>query len=149
MAQFKPEHRTVLVVDDDPDCRSVLKAVVETRGVHVLEACSGPRAVQLVKSGNPALHGAILDYNMPVMNGVNTLTALRQLRPGLKAILCSSSPESECLRGAKVDGMVFLAKPFSLASLGAALEQTLAPGPAGPGPKRKPRTEHRAKSPEV
>jgi len=121
-----PALQTVLVVDDDSDCRSILRAVAETDGVQVLEACDGEKAVRLVERVNPVLDAVILDFNMPVMDGISTLVALRELRPGLKAIMCSANSEARCLGGAVVDGLVFLEKPFNLARLRAALDAALA-----------------------
>jgi len=114
--------RTILVVDDDWNCRAILKSVVEMSGNRVLEACSGAKAVRLVQDPKLTIDAAILDFNMPGLNGVDTLAALRAQRPGLRAILCSASPESECLGGKVVDALVFLQKPIDLRRLEAALQ---------------------------
>ena len=85
----------------------------------------GIQALRSVQEGKPALSLVISDFNMPLMNGVETITELRKVIPGLKAILCSGKPEADCLQGQSLDNYVYLGKPFCLRELGAALEHVL------------------------
>lgn len=65
----------VLVVDDDPDAREILKLVMRNISVGVKEAHNGLAALDLVREQVPAL--ILLDLMMPMMDGFQVLTHLR------------------------------------------------------------------------
>ena len=128
MSEHRPNRHSplrALLVDDDPEVRSVIKDSLETLGFEVLEASNGFQAIQLVLLENPDFHIAVSDFRMPKMNGVETLTALRALRPGLKSILCSGNTEWECLHGQTLQDCVYLGKPFGINDLDAAVNLAL------------------------
>ena len=79
MEQFRVADGDVLVVDDDPDMRDRLRAVLERNGWAVREAANGCEALDQVKHGVPRL--VLLDLTMPVMDGFSFLDRLRVL-PG-------------------------------------------------------------------
>ncbi|MCJ2088519.1 response regulator [Methylobacterium sp. E-005] len=79
MEQFRAADGDVLVVDDDPDMRDRLRAVLERNGWSVREAGNGCEALDQVKHGVPRL--VLLDLTMPVMDGFSFLDRLRVL-PG-------------------------------------------------------------------
>lgn len=59
--------QTVLVVDDAPDIRELLRLMLELRGCQVVEAEDGQRAVELAPEVRPAL--VLMDLSMPVLDG--------------------------------------------------------------------------------
>jgi CheY-like chemotaxis protein len=71
--------KTILVVEDYADSRSLMKFMLESDGYEVLEASNGQEAVETVKYHTPDL--ILMDMSMPVMDG---LTATRIIR-GLDA----------------------------------------------------------------
>ena len=67
---------SILVVDDDEDCRAALREVLEEDGLSVIEAANGQAALDyLVSHDVPSL--IILDVVMPVISGWQLLTILR------------------------------------------------------------------------
>jgi len=127
--QFKRNHHaplSVLIVDDDPSDLSLMSMKMKRMGFEVLEACDGMDAVRLLQQQDPRIDLAILDFNMPMMNGVDTFAALRLLRPGLTAILCTGNTSSECLGGRTIEGLYYLSKTFDPAGLEATLHLALA-----------------------
>ena len=58
-------NRTILVVDDEPQIRRVLRATLSSNGYEVLEAKDGPEAIDMVLRERPDL--ILLDVNMPGM----------------------------------------------------------------------------------
>lgn len=66
----------VLVVDDDPDTRLLLRSVLESKDFRVTEAADGPEALSLL-DGPEAFHLVTLDLNMPEMPGLEVLKAIR------------------------------------------------------------------------
>ena len=75
------ERRTVLIVDDEPDVRSVARALLSAHGFEVVgEASNGPDAALLASEHLPAV--VVLDQRMPAMSGEHTARLLRRVSPG-------------------------------------------------------------------
>jgi CheY-like chemotaxis protein/anti-sigma regulatory factor (Ser/Thr protein kinase) len=70
-----PEGGEILVVDDDPEQVQLLRRALEGRGFKVLEALDGARGLEAAREHRPAL--ILLDLMMPVMDGFDALTRLR------------------------------------------------------------------------
>lgn len=66
---------TVLVVEDDPDIRLLLKSVLESEGYCVVEAATGKDAVTLASQVHPRL--ILMDISLPLLDG---LSATRQIK---------------------------------------------------------------------
>jgi CheY-like chemotaxis protein len=112
----------VLVVDDEPVVRSVLRSALEGHGFRVWLAAGGPEALDLYRQHRDAIAVVLLDIRMPGLDGPQTLDALRHLNPEVLACFMSADmggyqPEELRERGAR---FVF-AKPFCLDELAQAL----------------------------
>ena len=79
-------HR-VLVVDDEPGIRQALKQVLEYEGIDVRAASSGGEAITLYPEFRP--HLIFLDVKMAGLDGLETLTRLRDLDPGATIVMIS------------------------------------------------------------
>ncbi len=78
VAASKPKKR-ILVVDDEPDIRLIIRMVLERQGYSVLEASNGQSALDLLESqGQAAVSCVITDYLMPHMNGLQLCDELRK-----------------------------------------------------------------------
>jgi CheY-like chemotaxis protein len=75
MTEAKPASWTVLVVDDEPDIRYLLRVTLELAGYRVVEAKHGEAALELARRSAPQL--VITDQMMPVMNGGELIERLR------------------------------------------------------------------------
>jgi GAF domain-containing protein/CheY-like chemotaxis protein len=82
LARHRPQ-RPILVVDDDPDLRELLRRTLEREGYPVLEAADGRSALARIEERLPGL--ILLDLMMPHMNGFELLTELRA-RPEWRGI---------------------------------------------------------------
>jgi len=71
---------TVLLVDDDPLVLSVHEVMLQDFGHEVISKCDAQSALALIRSGAD-VDLVITDYQMPVMNGVEFIRALRQTLP--------------------------------------------------------------------
>jgi CheY-like chemotaxis protein len=110
-----------LVVDDAADLRFLMREVLSRSGVTVEEAASGLDALErLTGPEHPDI--VILDVQMPVMDGWDTLAALRrQQGDDIGVILCTvRSHPSDAVRAYELGCDAFLAKPFDIRELAAA-----------------------------
>ena len=69
----------MLVVDDEPDARDLIKRVLAECDAHVLAACSADEALMLVEAENP--HVLVSDIGMPDVDGYELLRRVRALGP--------------------------------------------------------------------
>jgi CheY-like chemotaxis protein len=79
----KTSNNTVLIVDDQPDIRELLRYSLQSRGLNVAEAVNGREAVELASQVHPGL--ILMDLSMPVLDGFE---ATRQIssQPAMKGI---------------------------------------------------------------
>ena len=117
---------TVLVVEDDKMLRDTLVLVLEFSDYTVLTAEDGIAAVEVFRQHRDEIGCVLCDVIMPRMNGWETLTALRQLAPGLPVILLSGHSEDEIKAGDHAERpQAFFRKPYDLQVLLKALNQCL------------------------
>jgi PAS domain S-box-containing protein len=101
----------ILVVDDEPGVRGFLRRVLTGAGYRVLEAQNGKEAMQRV--GASEIDLAIMDLAMPEQEGIETIRALRRVRPPLKIIAMSGAFAGTLLHVAELLGaQASLAKPI-------------------------------------
>ena len=110
----------VLVVDDDEAIRAVIDEALSDEGYCVLTARDGADALRAVTATPPDL--ILLDMRMPVMDGWAFARAYREL-PGPHApIVVVTAAEDAALRATQVEAEGYLAKPFEIGALLAAVE---------------------------
>ncbi|WP_198367406.1 response regulator [Roseomonas sp. KE0001] len=122
-AEGWPEGEVVLLVEDDPLIRMNLAQMAELFGLVPEEADRGETALAWLRS-HPAPAVLVTDLSLPGMSGLALASAARALHPALPVVLASGHAESSIdlppeLRG----GLVFLAKPFAMHELEAALRE--------------------------
>lgn len=79
----------VLIADDSSVCRDVLVILLKTSGYDVVSVYDGAEAVQALRTQTFDL--AILDNDMPNLNGIGALTQLRSFLPKLPVVVCSGT----------------------------------------------------------
>ena len=120
---------TVLVVEDEPGVRVVVGLLLERRGFKVLTAEDGVAAVELFQQHQDEIGCVLCDLTMPRMNGWQTLTALRQLAPGIPVILASGYSEVQAMQGQHDElPQAFLSKPYQAKELGEAIARAMRNG---------------------
>ncbi len=114
--------RVVLVVDDDPATRRVVRTVLEADGFEVVEAADGPAAILLLDAimgrGPDAV---VLDVMMPGIDGIEVCRRIDHTR--VKVLMLSARDDvatQDRAKAAGADG--YLTKPFSAIELLDALE---------------------------
>lgn len=118
----------VLIADDDPVVRRLLEVTLSRRGFRVYLAADGAEAVEVYRRHGAAVGVALLDVQMPGLDGAATLAALRAIDPGVRVLLMSGNPREytpEQLREMGVGEL--LVKPFQPAEVAGALRRAAAP----------------------
>jgi two-component system, chemotaxis family, chemotaxis protein CheY len=104
--------RTCLVVDDSRVVRKVARRILEAHGFAVQEAEDGSVALAACRAGLPDC--VLLDWNMPVMNGLEFLQALRrEYGPKPPVVFCTTETDMSFIEQAIENGaQEFIMKPF-------------------------------------
>jgi PAS domain S-box-containing protein len=100
---------TVLVVEDDEPVRALLRDVLASHGYRVLEASTGPAALELVAGHHGPLDLLITDVVMPGMSGTTLAEEIDRVRPGMPVLFLSGYDAEASLSGRH--SAQFLAKP--------------------------------------
>jgi len=112
--------KKILVVDDDPDIRHLLRSILEASNFAVDTVCDGQEAVDWFRTSIP--DGIMLDVRMPVMDGLAALALIRHESAAVRVILMSVSRASDFAEEAQARGAsAYLASPFDLQELRAVL----------------------------
>jgi DNA-binding NtrC family response regulator len=118
-------HRKVLVVDDEARLRSTLAEFLEERGFQVSSAPDSRSAVELTSILSPDI--ILLDFDLPRVNGLDSILALQFAAPESKIIVITGSAipdlrDRMLMRGA----FDFVSKPLDYTALADTLETALA-----------------------
>jgi len=108
-----PPPPTVLIADDDPDLRDILRSILEPEGFRVVEAGDGQKAMELVQSVHPDL--LILDFVMPRLDGPQVCATLRKdllLRHVPIIMLTGRGEVQDKIHGIDAGADDYLVKPF-------------------------------------
>lgn len=121
----------ILIVDDEPDMRRILKWLLAPYA-DVLEAASGEEALRLLRVEKPRL--ALLDIAMPDLNGVELLAAVRDIDPGLVCVMLTGVSDLEVAKRAlDLGARSYITKPFNPDLLLAEVQRCLSPQGADSG----------------
>ena len=125
--------KTVLVVDDEPEIRKLVGAMVGSFGYNVLTADSGEHALTLYRNHGP-IELLITDVVAPGMSGPMLADKLTALQPDLKVLFISGYDNTHVVQKYVVEkGHALLAKPFTVAELKAKVKELLSVAPARAG----------------
>ena len=110
--------KTILVVEDDSAVCKITRSILELHGYVVLDAAGGREALDLFREHHEQIALVLLDAVMPDMNGAETLAAIRELKPGTKALFMSGYAR-EIISGKMLmpDDAEFINKPVLPARL--------------------------------
>jgi two-component system, cell cycle response regulator DivK len=123
----------VLVVDDNEDCREVLRIALRAFCIPVISACDGCQALDLAIASRPAL--IFMDLNMPEMNGFDATRAIHGHPDGQRIpIVAVSAHDNKIQKERALDAgcVEFLKKPWELSDLVRILEERVWLSPISP-----------------
>jgi signal transduction histidine kinase len=105
---------TILVVDDEPGVRELVRVILEEHGYTVLEAGCGEEALQVCQRYAGSIHLLLSDVVMPGLIGAPLVERVRALRPAVKVLFMSGYTDDVIGdRGMLGPGVLFLQKPFT------------------------------------
>jgi DNA-binding response OmpR family regulator len=111
------ERATVLVADDEPKIRDIVRRYLQADGFAVTECADGPAALHTATHGNPDL--VVLDIMLPGLDGIEVLRRLRETSQVPVILLTARDEEVDKLIGLAVGADDYLTKPFSARELAA------------------------------
>lgn len=114
----------ILLTDDDPDLRRVLKKTLDALGFAVSESSNGEQAIQEVKSR--PFEAVLLDVNMPGIGGIEACRRIRRLAPRLQILMLTvRDQESDKIEALDAGADDYITKPFSIPELAARLRSAV------------------------
>lgn len=122
---------TVLVVDDEPTIRTLIRAVLEPTGYHVVEAVDGVSALAVAEKLRPDL--ILLDIALPRLSGLEVCRRIKADSATASTpiiLLTGFVQEAEREAGEQAGAEGFIAKPFSPAALLQRIDETVRRQPA-------------------
>jgi nitrogen-specific signal transduction histidine kinase len=119
---------TILLAEDEPAVRRLVRETLQQLGYTVLEAADGYEAVRVAEGTKGDIDLLLTDVIMPLMNGHELAIRLDAIRPGTKVLYMSGYTDDVLAFhgiGREID---FIQKPFSRTELAEKLEQLLSTG---------------------
>lgn len=121
-----PARPLVLVAEDEPTVRDMVRLVLELDGFEVIEAESGDRAAALARTRLHALAVLLTDVRMPGLTGPELARSLRADRPELPVVFMSGYVgDAACGYDSDLARSEFVAKPFKLDELRSAVRRAV------------------------
>jgi len=119
---FKSKQKTdrakILLVDDEPDLVDTIQCRLEANSFDVVTASNGQEGLEKAADEKPDL--ILLDTNMPVMNGHETLEQLKKCQDlkDIPVIMCTALCEAQDIAAASAYGIAdYVTKPFDYTDL--------------------------------
>ena len=116
----------ILVVDDEPDIRQIIKLRLELRKYEVLTAADGQEAIATAQAAQPDL--ILMDVIMPGQNGYSVCRQLKDLESTKQIpviFLTAKGRQDDIMQGTLVGAAAYLTKPFDTEQLLQTVEQAL------------------------
>jgi len=132
----------VLIADDDPSVRGLLRTLLARRGYGVIEAEDGTAAIE--KLAARPVDVVITDLVMPRANGFEVLRRARERQPQTPVVMLTAEGSiQDCVEAMRAGAFNFLTKPFHPNDLEEVVRQAVrARGETGTRPARGPADEH-------
>jgi PAS domain S-box-containing protein len=125
----------VLIVDDESSIRDISQQVLKAYGYRVITAGNGAKAIALFAKHANDISIIVADLMMPVLDGADTIEAVRKLKPDLRIIASTGLNTGELYARAQAIGVKnFLLKPYTAETLLELLHAVLAEPACTPAP---------------
>ena len=106
--------KTVLILDDEPDVRRLVYAMLASNGYTVLTAGDGESAINTFQKSKQPVDLLLLDVVSPGLSGPMVADRIAELQPGLRVLFMSGYEDTSVVQRYVVDkGFALLTKPFT------------------------------------
>jgi len=123
---MEPARPTILVVEDQPSIREVIRRALRRNGFQVREASSAEEGLSVFQAHDVSINLAIIDMVMTGMSGLDLAAELIRLRPQVKILYISGYADSIAMETlGRISPETVLAKPFTSEALMGRVEQLL------------------------
>lgn len=110
------DKKTILIVDDEPNIREVLRGMLEAQNYHVLEDANGRDAVETLASER--IHTVLADLKMPKMDGLALLEHVKEHHPAVPVIIITAhGTVHTAVEAMKKGAFDYITKPFDNTTL--------------------------------
>lgn len=118
----------LIVADDSRMVRGIVTRIVEPLGYEVVAAGNGQEALNILESGEQNINLVLLDWNMPVLNGIDVIKKMRadSRLKSIPVLMVSTESEEDRIKQAMDAGAQgYLTKPFTPEQLTKAIRRAL------------------------
>ena len=118
----------VLVADDEPDVRKLVRMVLTKAGYNVLEAEDGAKAIEVLNTGENRLmlDVIICDIRMPKLNGMEAIAYFRKEYPRVPLVVLTGFPDTDMATSLLRQGVAdYLVKPVEAETLRTAVARAM------------------------
>lgn len=116
---------TILVVEDSDDIRKMVCSMLSREGYNCLTASNGIDALDMIEREAAPVHLMLTDVIMPKMMGSELARLVARQRPEIRIMLMSGFSDDPLVRSYQRVPAIFIAKPFTAATLYSKIRQTL------------------------
>ena len=117
------EPASILIVEDEPQMRELIRRLVERAGMNAIDASSGRQGLQLYFARRPDL--VVLDVALPELDGWDVLARIREVSEVPVLMLTGDAAELQKVRGLRSGADDYVTKPFGRQELVARVEALL------------------------
>lgn len=108
----------ILVVEDEEAVCELTKTTLENYGYRVVTANNGVQGISRFEEYKDEVRALVTDTDMPYMNGMGAIHAIREMKPDIPVIIASGSKrDTEWMRRVETENVINLSKPFSVEQL--------------------------------
>jgi two-component system KDP operon response regulator KdpE len=114
----------ILITDDDPELRRVLRRTLDALGFEVTECANGEQAIKAIETR--AFHAVLLDLNMPGIGGIAACREIRRKAPRMQILMLTvRDQERDKIEALDAGADDYITKPFSILELAARLRSAV------------------------
>lgn len=126
VTQLPHGDETILVVDDEPHVRTVLKSMLEYLGYEVLLASDGAEATEIMRSRGKDIDLVLLDIIMPEMGGEEAFRNIKNIQPDVSVIISTGYAHDQTLSNLLQQGAdALIRKPYAVGTISRVVREAL------------------------